>query len=395
MTVAQADAARMLEQTVRPASDEATPFDRRAVARELGPRFAARAAAHDADDSFVALNYKELKSHRVFSAGVPLALGGGGASFTELSALLRELGRSCGATALALSMHSHLLAATVWRARQGQPVEALLRRIAAEQLVLVSTGASDWLKSSGRAERVDGGYRVTGRKIFGSGSPAGDLLVTSAPYEDPADGPTVLHFAISMRDPGVTVQDNWRALGMRGSGSNDVIVDGVFVPDSAISLRRPQGKWHPFFNMVITVALPLVMSAYAGVAEAARDLALANLRRKREDRDVWYVVGEMENALATGQMAVQSMVELCADYEFTPNVATANAMRVRKAIAAEALMTTAEKALEAVGGSGLYRSMGLERLVRDLHGAQFHPLQPKRQQHFSGRVALGLEPIDD
>ena len=128
-----------------------------AVARELGPGFAARAAAHDAEDLFVAENYAELKARRVFSAGVPADLGAGGRR-TELCAMLREMARACGSTALALSMHTHLLAATVWRRRQGQPVEPLLKRIVAEQLVLVSTGASDWLDlRTGRARRGPGG----------------------------------------------------------------------------------------------------------------------------------------------------------------------------------------------------------------------------------------------
>jgi alkylation response protein AidB-like acyl-CoA dehydrogenase len=373
-------------------STGAARTDWTAVARALGPGFAARAAAHDADDAFVADNYQELKAQRVFSAGVPAELGGGGATYPELCAMLREIAHSCGSTALALSMHTHLLAATIWRYRQGQPVAPLLQRIANEQLVLVSTGASDWLDSSGRAERVDGGYHVSGRKIFGSGSPMGDLLITSARYEDPAAGPTVLHFPVPLKGPGVTVEDTWRTMAMRGTGSNDVLLNSVFVPEGTVSLRRPQGPWHPFFNVVVAVAMPIIMSVYLGVAEAARDLALGHLARKRDDADVWYLVGEMENALVTGQMAVQGMVELSADYSFTPDVATANAILTRKTIAATALMSAVEKALEAVGGAGLFRDMGLERLVRDIHGAQFHPLQPKRQHRFTGRVALGLEP---
>ena len=164
------------------------------IARELGPGLASLAAEHDANDSFVSGNYVTLTEQAIFSAGVPSELGGGGASHSELCAMLRELAHHCGSTALAVSMHTHLVAATVWRFRQGQPAAPLLERVAKEQLVLVSTGASDWLDSSGVAERVDGGYRVTARKVFGSGSPAGDLLVTSAPYDDPNDGPTVLHF---------------------------------------------------------------------------------------------------------------------------------------------------------------------------------------------------------
>ncbi|HEU4806290.1 MAG TPA: hypothetical protein VFS91_10905, partial [Nitrobacter sp.] len=66
-----------------------------------------------------------------------------------------------------------------------------------------------------------------------------------------------------------------------------------------------------------------------------------------------------------------------------------------KTIAAEAALATVEKALEAAGGAGFYRSAGLERLLRDAHGAQFHPLPAKRQQRFTGRIALGLDPIMD
>jgi alkylation response protein AidB-like acyl-CoA dehydrogenase len=363
-----------------------------AVARELGRGFAARAAAHDADDSFVAENYAELKTRRVFAAGVPAELGGGGASHRELGAMLRELGRHCGSTALALSMHTHLVATTVWNWRQGRPVEPLLRRVAAEQIVLVSTGASDWLESSGRAERVDGGYRITARKIFGSGSPAGTMLLTSAVYDDPQKGPTVLHFPLPIAE-GVTVMDNWRTLGMRGSGSNDIVVEGAFVPEAAVSMRRPPGKWHPFYIAVATVALPLVMSAYLGVAEAAAELARGIAAKKRNDPNVLYLVGEMENALATAQMAIQGALEIANDYQFELTDQTASDILIRKTIAAKAVLEAGEKAMQVAGGGAFFRSVGLERLVRDLHGAQFHPMQEKRQHLFTGCVALGLDPI--
>ena len=367
-----------------------------ALAREVGPVFAARAADHDERDAFVAENYTQLTVRRFFSAGVLAELGGGGASFPELCAMLRELAQYCGSTALALSMHTHLLAATVWRWRQGQPVEPLLRRIAQEQVVLVSTGASDWLDSSGTAERVEGGYRVTGRKIFGSGSPAGTLLVTSAVYDDPADGLTVLHFPVLLAAEGVTVLDNWRTMGMRATGSHDVLLDNVFVPEGAVSLRRPKGQWHTVFNVVVPIALPLIMSVYAGIAEAASDLArgLACKKNKRGfDPHLPYLLGEMDNRLVTAQLAVQGMVDICDDFAFEPTVHTANAVLIRKTVTANACVQAVEKALEVVGGGAFFRGVGLERLLRDVHGGPFHLLQEKRQHLFTGRVALGLDPV--
>src|SRR5438094_51470 len=104
----------MVDEMVQSAPDQSNTRTWQAIAHELGPRFAASASAHDASDAFVAENYVELKSYAGFSAGVPLDLGGGGATHAELCALIRELAHSCGATALALAMHTHQVAILVW-----------------------------------------------------------------------------------------------------------------------------------------------------------------------------------------------------------------------------------------------------------------------------------------
>src|SRR5262249_24876316 len=118
------------------------------VMRELGPRFAERAAGCDTEDRFVAENLAELKARGVFAAGVPRELGGGGAPYGELAGMLRPLARYCCSSALTLSMHTHLVATTVWRwRREPQSFERLLRRIAGEKLILATSGASDWLNA--------------------------------------------------------------------------------------------------------------------------------------------------------------------------------------------------------------------------------------------------------
>ena len=364
-----------------------------ALARQLGTEFAPRAAAHDADDSFVTENFDILKQHSIFAAGVPQELGGGGATHAELAAFLRELAHQCGSTALALSMHTHLVAATVWRWRQGQPVEPLLRRVVDEQLVLISSGGSDWLESSGTAEKVAGGFQVTARKIFSSGCPRGDVLMTTAVYGDPHDGPTVLHCPVPFANDAVTILDTWHTLGMRGTGSHDVVMHGVFVPEETIMLRRPQGQWHAFFIVNTAVAIPLIMAVYVGVAEAAYALALERAAQKRDDPQTPYLIGEMTNALVTAQMALEGMLAIAANYDFALVDETANGIFIRKTIAARAAIQTVEKAMELVGGSAFYRSVGLERLFRDVQGGLYHPYHEKRQHRFTGRLALGLDPV--
>jgi acyl-CoA dehydrogenase len=226
---------------------------------ELGSDFATRAAEHDANDTFVAENYAALKARGAFAAGVPAELGGGGASHAELCAMIRTLAHHCSATALAFAMHTHLVAtlSLLWRAGNPAP-EKMLRRVAAENLVLVSTGGSDWLKGSGTLVKVDGGFRLSGRKIFSSGVPAADVLMTTGVYNDPENGPTVYHFPLSVKAEGVKILDTWKTLGMRGTGSHDVELDNVFLPDAVMQgVRRAAGKWHPFMHAVMLAALPV------------------------------------------------------------------------------------------------------------------------------------------
>lgn len=363
-----------------------------AVIQELGPKFAARAAAHDESDSFVADNYADLKAHRFFSAAIPLELGGGGVTHSELCRLLRTLAHHCPATALALSMHQHLVAANVWKYAHGQPGEETLRRVAEKELILVSTGARDWLASNGEVKKVESGYRVSAKKAFASGCQAANVLVTSAPYHDPQAGALVLHFPVPLNAGGVTIKEDWRVMGMRGTGSHTVVLEDVFVPEAAVVLKRPQGEWHTVWNVILTVAMPLIMSVYVGVAEAAAELAIREVGTQN-DPHLPYHVGEMTTRLVTAQLALKDMVAITDDYDFKPTLEVANDILIRKTVAANASLATVEKALETVGGRGFYRKSALERFLRDVHGAQFHPLPEKEQQHLSGQLAMGRGPL--
>ncbi|HLH90127.1 MAG TPA: acyl-CoA dehydrogenase family protein [Xanthobacteraceae bacterium] len=193
----------------------------------------------------------------------------------------------------------------------------------------------------------------------------------------------------------MSLADDWQTLGMRATGSRTIILDGVFVPDDAIALRRPRGRFHPAWNVILTVAMPLIMSVYTGVAEAAAAIGRKHASERRGDPAVPYLLGELTNELTAAQLAADDMVRLANDLDFAMTLDLADAVLVRKTIVAEHVMATVEKALEAAGGAGFYRKTGLERFLRDAHGAQFHPLSAKRQHRFTGRIALGLDPIAD
>ena len=360
----------------------------RTTVRDLGPQLEERAARHDEQNTFVAESVADLRAAGFLAAGIPAELGGGGLTQGEVAELLREAAHFCPATALTLAMHQHLVGAAVWRFRHGQPGEALLRRVAGEHLLLISTGARDWLRSSGHMTPVEGGYRVQARKSFASGCLSGDLLVTSAVLSDSGQ---VAHFMVSLSAPGVGIEEDWNTLGMRGTGSHTAVLEDVFVPETAVSLRRPRGEWHPSWSVVLGAALPLIMAVYVGVAETAAAKATARARQAPPTPERLLSLGEMTNALTTAQLASADLLRLADNYGFDAGLELADGALVRKSICARAVLDTVHRALETVGGVGLSRTFGLERLLRDAHGAAFHPLPERVQQLFTARLALGLD----
>lgn len=359
-----------------------------AEARRIALAIGEVASLHDAEESFVGDGFARLKAAGFFKALVPTELGGGGASLATMCECIAIIAAACGSTGLAFSMHCHLVAAAAWRREhQGAPTEGLLKRVAAEDLVLVSSGGSDWLESGGTAVRVDGGYRITARKPFASGSPVGDLLMTSARYDDPVDGPTVLHFAVPLRAAEVEHLATWQVLGMRGTGSNDLAIADFFLPDAAVSGRRPAGEWHMLFHVISKIAFAMIYAAYAGLAQAARDRAMAVAAARAPDSRVAILAGALENELLSCRLAHARAVEIAETWAPGPDTTSA-AMQLRTLTGRYAIATV-EKAMELAGGASFYRKTGLERIFRDVQAARFHPLTELPQQELTGRTMLG------
>ncbi len=359
------------------------------LVHELGKNFELRAERHDREGSFVYENYQELKEHRFFSAMIPKELGGSGVPHSEMCEIIRIMAQYCGSTALAFSMHQHLVAAAVWRFRNKKESGPLLEKVAANQLVLVSTGARDWLESNGEMVRVEGGYRVTARKHFASQSVAGDMVISSATYSHPDNGPQVLHFGIPLNAEGISIMEDWDVMGMRASGSQAVVMNNVFVPDGAISLTRPGTGYHPVWDVVITVALPLVMSAYVGLAEKSMEIAIAIGKKYPRNHDhLPYIIGKMNNTLVSAKTQWKAMVMHTNDINFRPEESTSVEMLSLKTNVADACIQTVNEAMEAIGGQSFYRRNVLERIFRDVQAGQFHLLPSWDQYAFTGKLLL-------
>ena len=375
-------------------SQTIAPTDKRnwiEIAESLGPDFANRAAKYDEEGRFVEENYADLRTEGFFWAGIPEEVGGNGASHREMSNVITELAKYCGSTALSFAMHTHPVLTNVFKHKSGdKKATGALEKIAEKKLVVAGTGANDWLGSSGSATEVEGGFLVNAEKRFVSGAPGAQLFVTSVRHES-EKGAEVIHFAVPFNTGGVELVNNWDALGMRGTGSLDVIMKDVFVPEAAVVVRRPADVWHPMWNAILPIAMPLIASAYVGMAEEAARLATE--AAEHVGAGLAGPVGEMLNSLTVAQMAREQMLENVEDLTFSPTLQLANDTLVRKTIVAEAVKSTVEMASEVIGGRGFSRRHPIERIVRDIRAIHFHPLPKKRQVEFSGRVGLGLDPV--
>lgn len=371
--------------------DPAVDKNWREIVADLGAQLSINASEDDANNQFVTENYNLLRENQLFKIAIPKELGGGGASFEEVCDVICEIGRHCGSTALSYSMHTHPVAANVFKHFHGdEKASATLRKIADNDLVIAGTGANDWLGSSGEMIKVDDGYRVTAHKHFVSGSPGAQVFVTSANYAG-ENGKEVLHFAIPFNSEGITHHSNWNTLGMRSTGSNDISLEKVFVPETAIVARRPAGEWHPMWNVILPTAMPLIMSAYVGLADAAVNIAREAAARRPEE--LASVLGEMLNQHTLASIAHRDMIRINQNHGFTPSNEIASEILTRKTLTATAAQKTVELASEIVGGAGFFKGHPMERILRDVRACHFHPLPYRRQYQFSGKISLGLDPI--
>ncbi len=374
--------------TTAPTSRKTTDLTERAAA--IGPALAEHAARHDAEGSFVTEAYDALRDSGILKAAVPVELGGDGATIAELTALQRELAHHCGSTALASSMHQHVVAFTAWRYRRDLPgAEATLRRVAEEGILLVSTGGGDYTHPRGEAVKVDGGYRVTGRKRFASQSSHGTVMSTMFTYDDPEQCRRVLNVAVPIGSPGVAVADNWDTLGMRGTASNDIVVEDVFVPDERVAANRPYGVVDPPLQVISQVAFPIISGVYLGVAEAAYQAAVAHAVPKADSVLVQRRLGLMRHKLRVASWALDGALAAVGD-DPGPSVERYLAVMSAKAEIAEAGVEVCDLAMDLAGGSAYFRGSVIERCYRDIRAAKFHPLTPEDTMIETGRHALGI-----
>jgi len=359
------------------------------VLSDLGPMFEQCAPDLDRENRFAEENFLTLRERGIYKAIIPKELGGYGVTFDELCHFLKDLAKYCPSTALTLSMHQHLVAVLVFKhLNDDETSSKTLEMISEKDLILVSTGGGDWLSSNGSAKKVDGGYQINCVKAFCSGSPLGNVAVMSCAYND-GDKESVLHFSVPLNSEGVEIIDDWDAMGMRGTGSNSIKFKDVFVPEEKISLIRERGVWHPVWSVVSTLAFPIFIAPYFGVAEAITEKTLRIVSgRFKKDLNSFSALGRMKNHYQIAKWALEDMVKSANNFDVKPSEETATQAHQGKAIIAQQGRQCAQAAMEAIGGYSYYKKVEIERLYRDLLAGEFHPMQAHKQETALGEFLV-------
>jgi alkylation response protein AidB-like acyl-CoA dehydrogenase len=367
----------------------------------LAARFAERAVAHDRDASFPFENFGDLSQAGLLSLTVPAALGGGGAGASETARVLGIIGKADPSTALVLSMHyiQHLVMAKSmrWPGRlsrklAGETIEgvALINALRVEPEL--GSPARGGLPST-IARRTETGWRLSGRKIYSTGAP---ILKWYAVWARTDEAETrVGLFLVPAGLPGTRIVESWDHLGLRASGSHDVIFDDVVFPlDYEIDVRKPTEWQVPDFTQA-TVHAIFVAAIYDGVARAARDwligflrnrvpanlgAPLATLPRAQE------ILGAIEARLAVNARLIDSFAR---DFDDGFPLSAIESNIIKLTVTNNAIAAV-EDALSLTGNHGLSRTNPLERHYRDVLCGRVHTPQDDATRISAGRLALGV-----
>jgi alkylation response protein AidB-like acyl-CoA dehydrogenase len=382
-----------------------TPRQREIVdlAGRLADEFAERAAEHDRDGTFPFENYERMREEGYLGLTVPEELGGMGCGLYELILAQERLAAGDASTALAVNMHVSPIGqlASLWRASGDNALADVLRRAADGRLVYASMSAEPGdpilMSSTTTAIPVEGGYRVTGKKIFGTESAVCTEFSTRALVDDPDRGPTVIFFRLPRDVGGMTVKETWDVMGMRATLSNDFELENVFVADEDVFHRYPANHFDG--TMLKTVwgwAMPTFGATYLGIGAGALGFAreVALKMKKGDNPQVHHLFAEMEVLLESARAVLYrhaDEMESGALYTDLPVQEGMAKAVLTKYVATNNACAIVDRALHVVGGAGYFKRLPLERMYRDVRAGPIMPYTNLEAHDLFGRTALGLE----
>jgi alkylation response protein AidB-like acyl-CoA dehydrogenase len=376
------------------------------VSQELLDTMRSRAAGYDRENRFFQEDFNDLRAAGYLRMALPKQFGGLDMTLLEVARETRRVAQYAPATALGLNMHNYWVgdAADHWR-RGDKSVAWILEETAAGQVFAAGHAESGndipGLLSTTKAERVDGGYRFTGRKSFGSLTPVWTRMGMHGMDASNPKAPKIVHAFLPRDSKGVTIKETWDVLGMRATRSDDTVLDGVFVPDKYIARVLPAGAAgvDSFIIGFFTWGLTGFANVYYGLATRVREIIVSELKTKTSlalTRSMAYHP-EIQHGVAELSIELEAMlphIETIARDWSEGNVGEDWFLRLlaMKYHAVEAAFRVADRALDLSGGFGMFKKSELERLFRDCRAGRFHPANSALTHELVGKMTLGINP---
>jgi alkylation response protein AidB-like acyl-CoA dehydrogenase len=369
--------------------------------------FRARAAGYDRDNRFFQEDFDDLCAAGYLRMAVPTDFGGLGFTLADVARETRRVATYAPATALGTNMHNYWVgvAADVWRTGD-RSLEWLLREAAAGEVFAAGHAETGndlpLMLSTTKAERVEGGYRLTGRKAFGSLTPVWTRLgVHGMDTSDPA-APKIVHAFLPRGTEGVTVRETWDVLGMRATRSDDTILEGAFCPDRYIARVVPAGAAgiDHFVLAIFAWALVNFGNVYYGLATRVRDIIVDLVKAKGSlglTRSMAYHP-EIQHGIAEIAMELEAigaqLDTLARDWSDGVDHGMAWPVKIvsAKYNAVEGAWRIVDRALDLSGGFGMFKKSELERLFRDARAGRFHPANSSLAHELVAKLTLGINP---
>lgn len=375
-----------------------------ALPDDMLKRFADRVGIYDRENRFFTEDFEDLKRAGYLTICVPKEMGGKGFTLAEVCREQRRLAYYAPATALGINMHLYWvgLAADLYRAGD-RSLEWMLREAAGGEIFAAGHAERGndipVLLSTAQAKKVDGGFTFTGRKMFGSLAPVWTRYGLHGLWADAPGGPKVVHGFLPRNAKGYRIVDTWDTLGMRATRSDDVLLEGAFVPDKYMARTLPAGGADAFIVAVFAWALMGFANIYCGIARRACDLVLPTVKGKSSmglTRSMAYHPG-VQHGVAEMVMALDTIAPLLDHVanEWSTGVDHGAGWPAKivsaKLHAVETCWKIVDQAMELSGGTGMFKSSELERLFRDARCGRFHPANSILTHEIVAKTALGID----
>jgi alkylation response protein AidB-like acyl-CoA dehydrogenase len=374
---------------------------------ELAADFATRSSQHDRDASHPIENYDRLRAEGFLELTIGKEWGGTGASFLDHTIAYEALGQGCPSTALAFNMHASVVMPVLQSGEVSDTVKQLLADLVVGRHKLIGGNFSEPGTTSligerplsARARRVQGGYSVTGRKMFASMLEAADYVLVMVHPEDATSPFAGMLLLVPHDAAGRRVNPNWDTLGMRATRSDSLVLEDCRVPDSAVMFRADDTR--PFRHDYLNWFWGSYTAVYLGIAVAAYD-ELRRLMHTRHPQgysqplayhpDVRRHIAELSAGLEAARLITYRSAWL-SDTQ-GPTAETTAALYRAKYVVGEAVSRMTRVALTLGGAHGIFKGSRLEQLFRDGAIATIQPPPADFCLWSMGLHELSLDPED-